>query len=650
MKYTEKPYTEYMSELVNRTMKEVGSFYCREDIERKRQEVIKQQRKKLSGFPFRKSELIQMCKAYQIDPEVLCNPAKEKEAAELLARVPNRQELCKNLLWKFHSLYRQFPTSAQLFERLVRRQLNGEFAEDSVRLAIVKKFVKETRYQSGKLTEWIREGFSEKEESAYLEMSPKEQRAFIAEHISEEMCERFLMDTDRLSTSELTYFMLEQLEKEEMWYAGMREYRERLLAMKEQWKSLPEEEIKQEQSAFISEVQNVLKDVTYTTTRGNKSDRKTAFRQAKKDYLKRLQSVAPLFRFADQLANGKFVVGGKTKEMLYIFAIVFGLKVYLSEKAEDYSEENDLEKNLFYDYYNDNLLRYVMDPDYTEHPQQYECEPTGEGINYKNYAEVIYLYYIYREDLGLSADEKLCRAEEQITRCHDAVKRSRNPISEVPKEQTEWYKNNFVDTVLSLDEEELVEYLVENYYVGTEDSRRVRTSYAKVQNTATSYDEELAGWIAKEFHEMSWDGRTVQFEYGIDVDNLYQMLNSNFSGDQSFYQEVLQDADFRCLMDVLERRLSSKERNLFREKGEKREITRTRLIALYYCYFINLLSTELDGENMDLPTLLDEFTGGNGDERKGIDYYLDLCRYQKISKKNIFDMFVIFALYLEQIR
>ena len=178
MEYSDKSYTRYMSEMVNRTMAEISSFYCREDIERKRAEVLYEQRKKRSGYSSRKRELVQMCRAYGLEAEILCHPEREEEAQKMLRQIPTRKGLCKELLSKFHALYRQFPTSVQFFERLVRRQLHGEFAKDSVRLAIVKKFVKETEYETKPLKEWLTERFSEKEEAVYAGLSEAEKRLF----------------------------------------------------------------------------------------------------------------------------------------------------------------------------------------------------------------------------------------------------------------------------------------------------------------------------------------------------------------------------------------------------------------------------------------------------------------------------------------
>ena len=85
MEYSDKSYTRYMSEMVNRTMAEISSFYCREDIERKRAEVLYEQRKKRSGFSSRKRELVQMCRAYGLEAEILCHPEREEEAQKMFS-------------------------------------------------------------------------------------------------------------------------------------------------------------------------------------------------------------------------------------------------------------------------------------------------------------------------------------------------------------------------------------------------------------------------------------------------------------------------------------------------------------------------------------------------------------------------------------
>ncbi|WP_418774166.1 hypothetical protein [Hominenteromicrobium sp.] len=92
-----------------------------------------------------------------------------------------------------------------------------------------------------------------------------------------------------------------------------------------------------------------------------------------------------LLKLSDDLATGKFRAEGSTKKGLYLFAMVFGM-TYFSGKVDsgeilDY--RTDIEINLFRDYYSNNLMRFISEA-YRGRLCEYEMDPSGQGINYKN--------------------------------------------------------------------------------------------------------------------------------------------------------------------------------------------------------------------------------------------------------------------------
>ena len=109
-----------------------------------------------------------------------------------------------------------------------------------------------------------------------------------------------------------------------------------------------------------------------------------------------------LLRLADDLASGKFKAEGATKRELYLFGMVYDMTFSCSDPDQpmtataliDY--DSDIEKNLFEDYYANNLMRFLTAP-YMENLSAYEQDPSGQGINYKNFAEMVYLYYIVQD-------------------------------------------------------------------------------------------------------------------------------------------------------------------------------------------------------------------------------------------------------------
>lgn len=199
-----------------------------------------------------------------------------------------------------------------------------------------------------------------------------------------------------------------------------------------------------------------------------------------------------LLRLADDLAHGWFRTNGKTKTDLYMFAFAFGMTVDTGVVGDVYDPERDVEKNLFRDYYQDNLLRYIADG-YAENVKEFEAEPSGEGINYKNFAEVIYLYYLRLPRQQLSARDKIDRAEKMIDRC---VRRAKeNPDRKQPENLiTDDYRDLFAVDIWSLEEGELEEYLLEHFHIPTNAGERARITvqwgqYAAVNNYLELLDQ-----------------------------------------------------------------------------------------------------------------------------------------------------------------
>ena len=71
-----------------------------------------------------------------------------------------------------------------------------------------------------------------------------------------------------------------------------------------------------------------------------------------------------LIKLADDLALGKFRTGGSTKKGLYLFAMVYNMTYYPGETKNSknirmFNYDSDIEKNLFRDYYCNNLIRFI---------------------------------------------------------------------------------------------------------------------------------------------------------------------------------------------------------------------------------------------------------------------------------------------------
>lgn len=396
-----------------------------------------------------------------------------------------------------------------------------------------------------------------------------------------------------------------------------------------------------------------LKQFSYVKRNGRESTRNEVYEQALKDFKRNNGFDTTLLKLADDLATGKFRVNGQTKEYLYIFAIVFGMEVSFpksDEERESIDWDRDIEKNLFGDYYTDNLLRYIFDENFRNNPTAFESEPSGEGINYKNYVEVIYLYYLCRTDIA--AGERIDRAKRMIDGCvADAANKARlkQELPAKPTDMTMVYKyDHFLGHILQLNENDLRKYLVENFYIYDPDPalNNSRIMMASEQNTVKEYAIKIVSDIRKAIPSNRKDATALNCQIGIE--SLLSDLEETCGDDRGFVENVLGDEHFVSLIKKMDEILDVNRRGLL-DLGtvrSKKRFTRTEFVALYYTYFANIAEDLIDNyEVVDLVDLFEEFCSADRESHQGIDDYLEACRYQKINVTNIFDMFVIFALF-----
>lgn len=93
----------------------------------------------------------------------------------------------------------------------------------------------------------------------------------------------------------------------------------------------------------------------------------------------------------------------------------------------------------------------------------YETEPRGDGINYKNYAEMIYLYFLYRKDLNLTPGERIDMVEKIIAKCSNS-KEDNSSDKGGETNDTVGYKNSYMESVLDREPSEVGSYLMSTEY------------------------------------------------------------------------------------------------------------------------------------------------------------------------------------------
>lgn len=363
-----------------------------------------------------------------------------------------------------------------------------------------------------------------------------------------------------------------------------------------------------------------------------------------------------LLRLADDLAGGVFKSGGATKRDLYMFAIVYHMTY--TQGGTEY-DPADIEKNLFEDYYSNNLMRFITKA-YAGDLSAFELDPSGQGINYKNFAEMVYLYYIAKD---MPAVMKLRAADEMIARLKAAAK----PAVPAPKESTGYYTALFTEDILQMQPQDFEAFILAHYdcdvefedvdkkgrtYIGRKSAWQMQTS----QETAFRLYREVIGDMEKAnpdfsrencnyglwFVDVSMIGKTEggilrKFAEGKELDRVKDFVQLLYGINQFMGQVFQEDASARS--GASEHTAPSKRviRKMAVDKPE--DMTRTALMIAYY-YRYNLLNEEREPA-LSFADVMDEYT----DTEQGLNHLLETAGYQPISEKNIFDMALMLSSY-----
>lgn len=392
-----------------------------------------------------------------------------------------------------------------------------------------------------------------------------------------------------------------------------------------------------------------------------------------------------LLRICDDLASGRFRTNGATKRDLYLFALVFHMTYYSpSQSGIVYDETRDVEKNLFTDYYATNVLQYLSSA-YKKGKTDGEIDPAGCSINYKNYAEMIYLYYISQDYEKMPADEKIKRATKML----EAVKVSdrnadapdtqdRQPGATRQMKKLIYGTTGQIDCedIMALSEEKFQEFIIQHFdcrthidsldvspfQVNTED-RTAKDKYDKIidrlfgksdesENDTTVEDilrrivrlrinpEDQGGGSSKQdirkdyryglyFDEVHWlpyvkpEKANAPEETMDSADALKWVPKGNIiETDQDFYQVVA------AVHNLLEN-----------WQDEPDKIDRTKLLAALYYDFNERCAMSRDTRR------------GHGFREhyalfcKEINPVLEECNYAVVSCKNLLDMLIVLSSY-----
>lgn len=399
-----------------------------------------------------------------------------------------------------------------------------------------------------------------------------------------------------------------------------------------------------------------------------------------------------LLRICDDLASGKFRTNGATKRDLYLFALVFHMTYYSpSQSGAVYDETRDVEKNLFTDYYATNVLQYLSST-YLNGKTDGEIDPAGCSINYKNYAEMIYLYYICQDYDNMSAAEKATEKIRRATKMINDVKvRGRNVAApdtqDRQEEATSRMKQLIYGTsgqidcedIMALSEQDFKEFIIRHYdcrtnidhldvspfQVNAED-RTAKKKYDKITadlfGKSDKSDKPEDNTIVKNlllriadrkaYAKDIYDSRSEQdirkdYRYGLYFDEAYWRPyikpenadtpeeTTDSTGELKWVPQghiIETDQEFYQIVAAVH--------NLLRNwQNDSEKINRTKLLAALYYDF-----------NERYAINRDDCLGHGFREHyklfcKEINPVLEECNYAVISCKNLLDMLIVLSSY-----
>lgn len=349
-----------------------------------------------------------------------------------------------------------------------------------------------------------------------------------------------------------------------------------------------------------------------------------------------------LLKLADDLAGGKFRTGGATKEGLYLFAIVFGMTYYAGSGEEIVDVRTDIERNLFRDYYANNLMRFLTQA-YQGRECEYEMDPSGQGINYKNYAEMAYLYYLCQT---LPPQEKIQRSAAMIRRIQTSqFDAEAGPARPEGSHRTRRFQERFTEDVLALPETEFEEFLCQNYECNTYSGESFQNRYGKQvdQSLGPMQMEQAQDSAAKAYASILRQLEELgvsreECAYGLWFTDVQELQNKagQAAGDDPDAGKRERFTRLLVSVDSLLGGAAARTRALPQTGPDS--VTRSRIIAAYY-YYYNAK------HEMDSPERWKNFAELFRNFKRGVDHYLEAVGYQTLDGRNLIDVLIAFSSY-----
>lgn len=379
---------------------------------------------------------------------------------------------------------------------------------------------------------------------------------------------------------------------------------------------------------------------------------------------------------ANDLAKGVYAETASSKEQLFLLAFAFGMRFYPDTAAPEYDVARDVEKNIYEDYYCDNLTRYISsEPRFAA--SLLDNEPRGTGLNFKNFVDVSFVYYLDRVDLTpRERVEGFYRTIERVKKTwlkdHTAFspqlkERYLADVDDKETGRTVMNRELVIDEMLSLTEEAFEQALLENFFCDLRYIYTSRTTGATGIGTRGLFEEEFA---TDSPYRMYCENRdiirdTIQLPHDVSLEDIdRRRMNGNEESMRAMSRTSLGQAYERMLelegnMPTLDRF-----RTVFAEDdpfwavlnsvADRLEpyaamsvpsgalMTRTKLIAVYYHrYCLECMQDDYTRKGDDWLNFSEFFS----DFTTCINTYLELAGYALFSPKSIYDMLVVLFTY-----
>ena len=540
------------------------------------------------------SKLKKMCLAYGIDIEELL-----ADSENMLEKIPSKQQVIDIMLEYFYRLYQTAPTPEQNMERITNAMIKQheypEFEDtdenEPIRTKILRRFTAGSRlkwktFKMNAVHQWAFDRMSDCDKERYNHTDETEKSLTAAKYLDDRIFEEKLGAVN-ISPADMIKLMgrfgrdMEQSAKNEPPENNKKftdiEFEESTRTDIETFcrdngilhegnsnldfvcavadsigSTITSKEFGVKSIFFWERLEKqfdgTMSKVRYTPEKSKKAGKLYSaydkWLDRKRDFIRASNKEWEILDFCDNMAKGHFFTDRRiNRRNLYYYAIMFDMTCDFGDTSVR-DEKTDISKNLFEDFYCDNMARY-LDGKTTSN----EAEPSGEGINYKNFTDVIYLYYLSHKELG-SNGERIDNAEKLIDRCirHREYPHRESVRQDYRKEgATCRFRTRYTNEVLDRQPADLENYIISHFLIPERIADTVpevdisNTANGNIDETMIEIDESWQTITNSNLYRYSEENDKE--EYSLDKvlafnRTLAELLKEKYGSDDGFIRTV----------------------------------------------------------------------------------------------------------------